>query len=117
MKRELGNVLKAVCPDLWGNPQPGSPFALAGFECGDGWFYILLKLGAALESEGPIEVLQVKQKLGGLRVYLGKGDTEKAVLKAVEEASRICEECGDPGKIRSSKGGVLHTSCDAHRIE
>lgn len=89
-----------------------------GFAIGDGWSQLLETLCARLDTllrESPgasIEVLQVKEKFGGLRFYysLYGADTEtsKAIRQAVDLAEaaseRICERCGRPGEIHSHRG-------------
>lgn len=99
------------------------------FECGDGWFDILHKVSARLETivtaekarldreftwdEMPLRALQVKEKFGTLRFYMTAGNDEAwALINAVESISRItCERCGDYGTLR--KGGWIKTLCDA----
>ena len=42
---------------------------------------------------------QVKEKLGGLRLYMHNStmEIEEAIHEAEEEAARTCETCGNPG--------------------
>lgn len=58
------------------------------------------------------EILQVKEKFGGLRFYTsGSNDFFNGMVAMAEAASyRICEQCGKPGKPRS--GGWILTLCD-----
>ena len=95
-----------------------------GFEHGDGWFDILWRLCGDLEplvaefeaAGGPkFEVLQVKEKLGGLRFYVNyrKNDAiEQRIGIATDESFRTCEVCGQPGRERG--GGWIKTLCDEH---
>lgn len=56
--------------------------------------------------------LSVKEKFGGLRVYLHHADTaawEKAAEIEVR-SEQVCEVCGKPGKILE-KGGWLLCRC------
>lgn len=45
------------------------------WECGKGWWPMIEKVASAIDSfnvanpENPIEVSQIKQKFGGLRIY------------------------------------------------
>ena len=62
--------------------------------------------------------LQVKEKLGSLRIYLG-GDSERA--RAAREFAEIlsesvCELCAKPGQSLEA-GGVLRTRCAEHERE
>jgi hypothetical protein len=94
-----------------------------GFEHEDGWFDILWRLCEDLEPRvaefeaagGPkFEVTQVKEKFGGLRFYVNhKSDAiDQRIEAATEEASRTCEVCGQPGKMR--QGRCIKTLCDEH---
>ena len=60
------------------------------------------------------EVLQVKQKVGGLRFYVSQ--RTDAILQRIEigesESLRTCEVCGKPGKWR--EGNYIPTVCDDH---
>ena len=62
-----------------------------------------------------VHVLQVKEKFGGLRFYIGSADKEffDAIDAAEEESYTICEECGQPGILREDLGWIL-TLCDEH---
>jgi hypothetical protein len=94
-----------------------------GFTHGDGWFDILWRLCEDLEplvakfgqeTGRQFEVLQVKEKFGGLRVYVN--DTNDAIRQRLEAAQResihTCEVCGQRGKRR--EGGWTRTLCDEH---
>jgi hypothetical protein len=96
-----------------------------GFECGDGWYKIIWELFERLEpvvaeseAEGPFEVLQIKQKMGGLRVYLSRTNAaiKDAIMVAQERSIITCELCGEPGSIdwETEWYQVLCTSCRAH---
>jgi len=95
-----------------------------GFECGDGWSDLLYrlcerleplvrKLNATLDPRERFEVLQVKQKLGGLRFYVSHHaaaiDTE--IDRARLSSLRTCERCGRPGTLRNREGWLV-TLCD-----
>ena len=61
--------------------------------------------------------VQIKEKFGGLRVYLalaGTPEMEKAISEAEAESFRTCDVCGKPGKGISIRGWML-TRCDEHR--
>lgn len=82
---------------------------------GPGWSGILNRLFMDLVHLGwDGHLNQVKEKFGGLRVYIGSGS--EAVYKRIEEAEheaiRTCETCGQPGK---PEGGWIRTLCDACR--
>src|ERR1700722_7599867 len=60
---------------------------------------------------------QVKQKFAGLRFYYRGGDEfcSGAIQMAGEMSTRICEECGAPGKVGGR--GWIRTLCETHRTE
>lgn len=76
-----------------------------GCECGQGWnnlTYVTLKrLNLIKENNNlpDLEVTQIKEKFGGLRIYFhGAGDDAMQVTLFAEELSYItCEHCGNKG--------------------
>lgn len=110
---------------------------------GDGWFDIIDTLCASIQyrikninsqrdwliengkTELPDEVeqvvaTQIKEKFGTLRFYYYGGDEHISGLEHMAEAmsSRICEECGCPGTVRSTeKNRWVRVLCDKHAIE
>ena len=124
MRKELEQKLFERWP-TWFNPE--GDFRLTamtrGFEHDDGWFNIIWRLCedleslvAELEQAGghKFEVLQAKEKLGGLRFYVNhKNDSiRQRILTAQEESFHSCEVCGQPGRVR--EGGRIKTLCDEH---
>ena len=94
-----------------------------GFQHGDGWFDILWRLFEGLEplatelekqTGRPFEVLQVKEKFGGLRVHVNdKNDAiRQRIEMAQQESVRTCEICGQPGRLRDDSW--IKTVCDKH---
>ena len=95
-----------------------------GFEHDDGWFDILWRLCEDLEplvaefeeAGGPkFEVLQVKEKFGGLRFYVNCRRNEEIRQRigiAAEESFHTCEVCGQPGTLREDRW--IRTLCDEH---
>lgn len=63
---------------------------------------------------------QVKQKFGTLRFYMTSGTDEmyKLINEAEHKSARTCEECGLPGKLRTTGWRVVNCdSCYARRNE
>lgn len=96
-----------------------------GFQCGDGWFELLLTLSRDIEAtlaitrqqDHGVSVAQVKEKFGGLRFYLG-GDVTDAIAAMVSTAERVaartCETCGRPGQLHAKRcSGWMRTLCEA----
>jgi hypothetical protein len=95
-----------------------------GFTHDDGWFDILWRLCEDLEplvaefeqeSGSQFEVLQVKEKFGGLRFYVNCRRNETICQRigiATDESFRTCEVCGQPGTLRKAR--CIKTLCDEH---
>ena len=97
-----------------------------GFVHGNGWFDTVWRLYEDLEpliadaekaTGRPFEVLQVKEKFGGLRFYANY--TTDAVRSRIDaaraESLRTCEICGQPGTQREHRW--IRTLCDQHDRE
>ena len=95
---------------------------------GPGWYNLIYTLTnyidrrlEHLNKDGgnrKVVVAQIKEKFGGLRYY-ADGDLDETMYGAIDFAESlsytICEECGEPGKLRS--GGWIRTLCDKHEAE
>ena len=85
-----------------------------GIECGDGWYWLIYNLADAIQryidanKKEQIEVVQVKEKYGGLRFYVGSADD--VVLGMIDFAEhlsyRICESCGSMEEVEQSEGWI-----------
>ena len=96
-----------------------------GFECGDGWFMILDTLMNTIESHLnpenswprkeriPFEIIQIKEKFGGLRFYYNGGDEEvRGMVNLAENMSyNICERCGSTKNVTQTTGWI-YTLCE-----
>ena len=111
MKKDL-NELAAKYPKLFD--------ALRwGFACNEGWYDILDRLFGFIqvyvdEFEKPQpKVTQVKEKFGGLRVYLTNTDDtiNRMIDIAEQQAEQTCEYCGKPGHARNDMTWIK-TLCD-----
>ena len=83
------------------------------FTCGDGWYSLVDKLSKQLTDYATkhkivVEAVQVKEKFGSMRFYVGGVDAEhydvvhKLIDAAERESARTCEVCGKPGRINST---------------
>jgi len=96
-----------------------------GFSHGDGWYTLLDELftdiSILLKSGGQIDIIQVKEKFGALRIYFNliKG-TEiiresiyELIRKTERKSTYICEVCGKDGKC-VNRNGWISTVCKEH---
>jgi len=84
---------------------------------GPGWHPILEQLHLDIIAVDPdYTTSQVKEKFGGLRVYLAscRHPDVNALIRAAEvRAQETCEDCGAPGRIRNRAGRIwLQCLCD-----
>lgn len=88
---------------------------------GPGWHPIVRPLlDMAKKIEGA-QVVQVKEKFGGLRFYVHTpaSDAAAALMEAIDKAEALsnvtCEDCGAPGKHVSPRGWIrtLCPACEA----
>lgn len=95
-----------------------------GFQCDAGWFPIieryLVKVRALLDAHpgSTYELRQVREKMGGLRLYAGASEAiHEAVFAAYRaaerEADHTCEICGEPGRLVQIDR-LYATRCQAH---
>jgi hypothetical protein len=94
-----------------------------GFACHDGWFNLIWELSEAIEKElendpeikKDFEVIQVKEKFGGLRFYTNLINDK--IFKLIDEyekkSEETCERCGKRGFIRNDIGWFM-CLCDKH---
>jgi hypothetical protein len=128
MIAEQDRLIIAKYPDIFdlASGPSGSAMSL-GFQLnGSGWLALLERLFADLQllavnvriQGGEFKVLQVKQKLGTLRVTYtgGNDDIEGRIHQAKTDALRTCEICGGPGEQRSDHGYLIIRCPTCHWI-
>jgi hypothetical protein len=94
------------------------------FEYDNGWFDLTYKLCKDIKAfykdniPESFYVVQCKEKFGGLRFYITCAPKEvfDMIHKAEDGSYKICEECGEPGKLRNKLAWWL-TLCDKHYKE
>jgi hypothetical protein len=124
MRKELEQKLVERWP-TWFNTEGDIRHTLMsrGFTHDDGWFDILWRLCGDLEplvadlekaTGRQFEILQVKEKFGGLRIHVNDADDaiRRRLLDAELESFHTCEVCGQPGELRESDW--IKTLCDEH---
>lgn len=90
------------------------------FECLVGWYDLLDSLCHRLQEQTDrhgapqIEVIQIKEKFGTLRFYVGTAnDSQSALIDQAESLSALtCDMCGTSATLRSD--GWQRTRCDKH---
>jgi hypothetical protein len=119
MKQELFDGLK--------NKFPLSYAQLKSIDCEDGWFNIIKAASHSIEFElewlpidlkDQIHITTIKQKLGGIRLYLNHTTPRlDGIVMMLESISyTTCETCGNVGDQRNSKG-YMYVSCEDHIIK
>lgn len=81
--------------------------------CGDGWVPLIDQLFQDLIDLGwDKSLIQLKEKFGCLRVYIGVGTQEQfdRIHQAENQSAEICENCGKPG-IQTKKNWWIKTLC------
>jgi hypothetical protein len=142
MKPELEEKLFEKYPKIFaGKDKPITENLMAfGFECGDGWCWLIDKLCSSIqsycdgrneevrirnesrkigkldgeeESEWQVEATQVKEKFGGLRFYINWADDFVfGMIQLAESMSyHICEECGSVENVKQTTRGWIKTLC------
>lgn len=111
MKRELQDKIFKRFKFFHPEKGPRKTLMCFGFEVGDGWFQLIWDLCEKLEPlvDENFEVIQVKEKFGGLRFY-AHGANEKIhdiIGKAEDKSYKICEHCGTKGKQTTVNGWVM----------
>lgn len=128
MKKELQDKIFEDFPELFELRQPKEGEKLIapicfGIECGDGWYNLIYALCSQIASElkgsqkdTKVQIIQVKEKFGGLRFYTSGATSEiHGMIRTAEAMSyKICDVCGNKGETRNHKGWY-ETTCEKHK--
>ena len=95
------------------------------WECKKGWWPLIEKVAAAIDSfnaahpDTPVEVSQIKQKFGGLRIYHHNApeDIRQLIDQAVNASWHTCEKCGSTTGVTTNLKGYRLTLCPNCREE
>lgn len=95
------------------------------WECGKGWWPLIEKVAAAIDAfnaahpDSTVEVTQIKQKFGGLRIYHYNApeDIRQLIDEAIEASWRSCERCGATEGVTTNLEGYRLTLCPECRKE
>jgi len=88
------------------------------FPVSEGWRSLVTKLCKdIIDIDNTIEVVQVKEKFGGLRFYIYGGNDKvyELIKKAEAESLTICENCGSKENVSTKGDYWLLTLCDKCR--
>lgn len=89
------------------------------FDYDSGWNLIIKELIEDLIELGwDKNIVQIKEKFGGLRFYIQNGSNEmyKRIVEAENQSYETCETCGEKGEIRRDIGWWM-TLCETHYNE
>jgi hypothetical protein len=130
MSPEKEKILCEKYPKIFKSSQHNDePIEMWGFECNDGWFELIDTLCNKIQShvdwrsknlqdaseleDLQVKAEQVKEKFGGLRFYVSRGDDiiDAFISFAETMSMKICETCGQPGQQKNVSGWI-HTACD-----
>ena len=83
------------------NNEPKEPYELFGIVCGEGWKGLYQPIIDYISeynknNDDKIEIHQIKEKFGGLRIYLSRYTDElrQMIDDAEDESYNTCEVCG-----------------------
>ena len=99
-----------------------------GYEIGDGWLLLLEELFDKIQKlvdnnplYNSLEIVQVKEKYGELRVYTNAywEVVEDLIDEYTRKSKTICEWCGKKDKLRDDNGWytTLCKKCHEKRLE
>ena len=98
-------------------------YELFGIECGKGWYPLIKPIIDYIEeynknNDNKIEILQIKEKFGGLRIYTNFHTDElyDMINHAENESYHVCEICGSREDIGQTQGWIT-TICRSCIIE
>lgn len=122
MKQELEDILYEKYPALFAQkdlPDTESCMSL-DIECGDGWYTIIDVLCMRIQShinfarDPQAEFFQIKEKFGGLRIYMDNESTYISALidMAVSISYNTCEVCGTTVNAKPRGLGWIKTLCE-----
>jgi hypothetical protein len=110
MNRELEEQLIEEFPQLFKDAYCSPQASCMAFCCdvGDGWRDIIHQLCKDIMATNPPKEVcfaQIKEKYGVLTVYLSSytDEIDRAIEKAGKASSEVCENCGEPAKLDTSR--------------
>jgi DNA segregation ATPase FtsK/SpoIIIE-like protein len=122
MSPDLDELLCKRYPAIFADRNNPDSCMYRGFECGNGWFNLIdrlcFRIHADVDRDGRPQpaAAQVKEKLGGLRIYWREADDGVRALAdfACDLSHVTCEVCGAPGEAVQAPRRALRVRCQAH---
>lgn len=133
MKKELQDKLFNDFPTLYRDRVLSDTVSrmCEGFCCGNGWYDIIYDISKEIHEfclkhqligDSYVRAFQVKQKLGGLRFYIGRPqppnvlgiELNDIITRGEERAAVTCEVCGAPGQLCEIRNWY-NTLCPIHK--
>jgi hypothetical protein len=124
MTQEKEQALFDKYPKIFQRPDtPKENLMFFGFECNDGWFWLIDNLCALIQGLidlnphlgiPQVVAMQVKEKFGTLRFYYNGGNEEISGMVSFAEylSGKICEKCGSQDGVSQTKGWIV-TLCQS----
>lgn len=127
---EIGIVKKIInCHGIYiitdkFNNKEQEPYELFGIECGKGWNKLITPIldyidiyNSGQKEENKIQVYQIKEKFGGLRIYVSNTTKEldKMIKEAEDQSYKVCEYCGSTDNVKQAGKGWIKTLCEKCR--
>lgn len=121
MTPELERLLYDAYPEFFLQHSWPASETLMSWGCahGDGWYSIVQSVASVVTAHAsetgriPEQAVQIKEKFGGIRVYVRYGSEflYGAVWVAEEVSVWICEVTGKRGRLRIDRHGIYMTRC------
>lgn len=93
--------------------KPQEPYELFGIECGKGWNKLIIPILDYIDlynsgHDYKIEILQIKEKFGGLRIYtsFSTPELDQLIDDAEEQSFKTCEYCGSTENVSQTTGWI-----------
>lgn len=97
-----------------------TPYELFGIECGDGWKHLYQPIIDKVNEynkehkDNPLQIDQIKEKFGELRIYLSYHvkEIEDMIAIAEEKSHYTCEICGKTINEPIVKNHWIYPMCE-----
>lgn len=93
--------------------KPQEPYELFGIECGKGWNKLIIPILDYIDlynsgHDDKIEIFQIKEKFGGLRIYtsFSTPELDQLIDDAEEQSFKTCEYCGSTENVSQTTGWI-----------